>query len=234
LKNFKKHIIIFYITLAPLLNIKGQGFSFSLNGDTMLVLNSTTDYLSSNLVNLQNNTLAIDIIRIENDMPSNNWYSGLCTDVCYTAITDSIRIYIPPNNTQEFKMYFSKYGTPTSDTAHTKMLFRNVDNPLNAFTQNYYATLNSTILDVIYISISTDILIYPNPVRSHSVLYLKNTQGVIFSFTLFDIYGRPVRTIQNINEPQIVIERQNLNSGIYFFQITTGKNKSYSGNLIFE
>ncbi len=77
----------------------------------------------------------------------------------------------------------------------------------------------------------TEIEVYPNPFSQRVVL--KFVQGIEdASFILYDLYGKKIKSLENISGGSIILHRGNLESGIYFYQVIDGKKKAYSGKLI--
>ncbi|MCH8319032.1 MAG: T9SS type A sorting domain-containing protein, partial [Bacteroidetes bacterium] len=52
------------------------------------------------------------------------------------------------------------------------------------------------------------------------------------SFTLYDVFGKRIKQIDHIKSQQIVIQRGNLSSGVYFFKITDNSSILSTGKLI--
>jgi hypothetical protein len=75
--------------------------------------------------------------------------------------------------------------------------------------------------------------LYPNPTNQSTTLEFSNpTQNCIL--TLYDLRGQVVRTIKNITSDKVVIERQSLTSGLYFFQLGTDRQTIATGKLTIE
>ena len=79
------------------------------------------------------------------------------------------------------------------------------------------------------------IRIFPNPFTSSTTLYINSPQlsgirGV--SFTLYDVFGKRIKQIDHIKSQQIVIQRGNLSSGVYFFKISVKNKVIGSGKLL--
>lgn len=82
-----------------------------------------------------------------------------------------------------------------------------------------------------YSSICT---VYPNPFRYSAILQCENVEAENYIFTLFDRDGRNLRTIKFISTDNIEIERDDLPSGLYFFQIRSDKGIKSTGKLIIQ
>lgn len=228
--NFLRIFTLVLISFAG--SAFGQDLEYTKTSDSLLILNSgNSDYLTADLKNKTNDTLSIKIVRLLNDLPQ-NWLSGLCADVCYPAMTDSIEVAIPPLSIQEFRMYFNTYGpvNELKDTAKTTILFMN--NNANYYVQNFYSLFSSSFLDVSKIdNESKDILIYPNPFSVNTNIDLKLINDII-SIELISYSGQLVRIFNNFDsEGKIEITNKGLESGIYFFKVRTA-NKIFIKKLI--
>ncbi len=77
-------------------------------------------------------------------------------------------------------------------------------------------------------------LIYPNPTNQTATIEFNNPTKQNFTLTLYDLRGQIVRTINNITADKVEIERQNLASGLYFFQLRTDRQVMATGKLTIE
>jgi len=76
--------------------------------------------------------------------------------------------------------------------------------------------------------------IYPNPTNENAILEFENSNKENCTLRLYDRHGQPVRTIINIRSDKVEIDRQNLQSGLYFFQLQTDKQIIATGKLTIE
>ena len=76
-------------------------------------------------------------------------------------------------------------------------------------------------------------VLYPNPVRSESILKL-NTPVTNGTLKLLDALGREIRTVENINGKEIKINKQSLTSGMYFYRVSSDNKIVGSGKIIIE
>ena len=92
-------------------------------------------------------------------------------------------------------------------------------------TCNISTEINENILP------ETELTIYPNPFSSsasiNSTAFLNSAE-----LTIFNIYGQKVKTVSNLSGTTIKIERENLNSGIYFYELKQGIKNIATGKLI--
>ncbi len=99
-------------------------------------------------------------------------------------------------------------------------------------TNNTFNTLVYTIpVGLDEITIQDGISVYPNPVDESATLYFKNPAQDKFTFTISDLEGRNVFE-QNVNSEQIIIQKRNLNTGLYLFKLSNGAVNYYGKFVI--
>jgi len=75
--------------------------------------------------------------------------------------------------------------------------------------------------------------IYPNPMSDFSIIELPAlVQNVDFS--LYDVLGRPVRKVLGIREQSFIIEKEDLERGIYLYRIEEKDGRFWTGKLVVE
>lgn len=80
---------------------------------------------------------------------------------------------------------------------------------------------------------ANDIDIYPNPAGSSFTIDLAAFSGSAVNIEIYDILGKKVATYGSIRNLKYTIDRNDLNSGIYFVKIKNG-NSSLTKKIIFE
>jgi hypothetical protein len=71
-----------------------------------------------------------------------------------------------------------------------------------------------------------NITIFPNPFFSQTTLH----SNIIFNdaiLTVYNSYGQQIKQIKNISGQTIILQRDNLSSGLYFLQLTQD-NKTFA------
>ncbi|HKR03254.1 MAG TPA: T9SS type A sorting domain-containing protein [Bacteroidia bacterium] len=76
--------------------------------------------------------------------------------------------------------------------------------------------------------------IAPNPFSDKTIIHFNNPAGENFSFKLFDINGALIKNILNIKKNFLIVERENLKSGMYIFKLSGESGKVSSGKLMVE
>ncbi len=80
--------------------------------------------------------------------------------------------------------------------------------------------------------VSDDLLIYPNPFTNSTTIKFNNSDNSDFDLTLFDISGKIVKIISNINTGLIHLDRDELTAGFYTVELKG--NKTLRGRIIIK
>jgi hypothetical protein len=120
-------------------------------------------------------------------------------------------------------------GTPVNNTAYIYFDF----NP--AVVTN--TTLN-TLVDTIPVGLPANISnrrvwLYPNPFNQSATLTYDNPNAELHQLIVSDVTGKQVQAAQNSTSNSMVIERQKLSKGIYFYRLTnTATNDVHIGKFV--
>lgn len=82
-------------------------------------------------------------------------------------------------------------------------------------------------------SLSSKIKLYPNPASSYTVVEF-NDNANSHNVTVMDVAGRVIRTIENHKYNTLRIDREDLNAGVYFINVTNNAGQTGSVKLIIE
>jgi hypothetical protein len=74
---------------------------------------------------------------------------------------------------------------------------------------------------------------FPNPFNQSVLIQFDNNNQENFTLTVYDQLGKIVRNITDIRQDHVVIEKQDMSSGLYHFQLSSSA-KSIKGKLIVE
>jgi hypothetical protein len=80
----------------------------------------------------------------------------------------------------------------------------------------------------------TKFKIYPNPTNQFATLEFNNPTKQNCTLILYNLQGQVVQKIKNITAEKVEIEKQNLSTGLYFFQLHTDRQIIANGKLTFE
>jgi Secretion system C-terminal sorting domain len=77
-------------------------------------------------------------------------------------------------------------------------------------------------------------ILYPNPMHDKTVLTFDNPGKRRHILILYDVQGRVVKTISNITNNKVIIEKGHLLGGLYFFSLFDDEKIIAKGKLIIE
>jgi hypothetical protein len=73
--------------------------------------------------------------------------------------------------------------------------------------------------------------IYPNPFDNTATLHISNVNGNV-SLAMYDVLGKEVKNIMNIKNENVLINRDNLPDGIYFYQVKNNDSTIATGKIV--
>ncbi len=71
---------------------------------------------------------------------------------------------------------------------------------------------------------SNDFVCYPNPTSGEVTVSLANNQDALSSIVVYDLLGKTIRSVKSNNTVTETIDLSDLNSGMYFIEVTTDTN----------
>jgi hypothetical protein len=74
--------------------------------------------------------------------------------------------------------------------------------------------------------------IYPQPMQSHSRLQIDGKISKPMTILIVNAHGQRVRVLNNIHQSTIILERNDLQAGIYFYQLVSENDVIGNGRLI--
>ena len=141
-------------------------------------------------------------------------------------------------------------GTFVADSAYTSLIiggFKSTTDmtivPVNNFPKitnppcsyyyvDYVVVQKLSTLNITNAPAKIDCRVYPNPFTEHTTLIFNNTNEQGCSFTLFNEQGQIVQKTENITSSVVRIDRNNLPSGFYYYQLRNGNSIIANGKLI--
>ncbi len=78
----------------------------------------------------------------------------------------------------------------------------------------------------------THVHVFPNPAVDFITIAFENPTGAAHAFTMFDMAGRTVKRINNIQASSFQIERGGMNDGVYIYSLSNQKGKVAEGKLM--
>ena len=77
-----------------------------------------------------------------------------------------------------------------------------------------------------------EVLIYPNPFCISSTIEITIEPNIKYDFILYDQFGRVVKEIMNITEKKTIIQKNDLDSGMYFYKAISTGNIIGTGKIL--
>lgn len=76
--------------------------------------------------------------------------------------------------------------------------------------------------------------VFPNPVRNHFSINFESGKEIITGIEFYNILGINIKTIQNVFEKKIQLEKDDFKAGIYIFKVLLSDDRYVFGKLIIE
>ncbi len=127
-------------------------------------------------------------------------------------------------------------GTSAAALAHYDSTITITRNFLEHYTCGIALNCNYTatpVLGLDDLSAEAAFVIYPNPANTAATIDLSQFTGYEVAIELYDALGRQVKNINNIKTDTYIMQRDNLQSGIYFMNVLV-EGKKFSKKIIFE
>ncbi len=150
-------------------------------------------------------------------------------------LPDSSANQLASNGFVSFKLT-PKSTTPLSTVIKNKAaIYFDFNEPI--ITNETFHTIAEDFIEVIITKVSgfsdskPDIVVSPNPFIDQTVMHIQNHKADTYQLHIYDLHGRLVR--QEIHHrPDILLKRNALIEGIYFYQVESNKGLSVSGRLM--
>lgn len=98
----------------------------------------------------------------------------------------------------------------------------------NIFNTEFTGTLKNTDFD------TSDFVLYPNPASDFVQINLQNDSEKIKNIVLYDIVGKVIISVSDVNSPEAKISTSQLNKGLYLIEITSDTNLKQVKKLIIK
>jgi len=95
-------------------------------------------------------------------------------------------------------------------------------------------TLNLAITGVGEVNLTNTFSLYPNPFSTQAILKFNNPAKEKFTLSIYNLQGQLVQAEENIFSDYVAIDRKNLNSGLYFFQLMTERKGIVAGKFMVD
>jgi hypothetical protein len=75
--------------------------------------------------------------------------------------------------------------------------------------------------------------VYPNPITSTATVSFDYDSGE-YAFEVYNLAGARMKQIRNITTGEFTFDRENLETGIYFYRLSNNTGSTYSGKLLVQ
>lgn len=145
---------------------------------------------------------------------ANKWYSAGTVNVTYTA---------------------DGYTVAKLQTGKILYVGGNASTGNGSYKYCYLVNESSIAVGINDLLTNYSINVSPNPFTTAAVIQINSDMKIKNArLKLFDLIGNEIRSLENIDENQIKIERENMTSGIYLYKLTEGNEIIAAGKLIVE
>lgn len=96
-----------------------------------------------------------------------------------------------------------------------------------------YPGMTTGIIKDRFTNAQDNIKIFPNPFSTSTTIEI-SAESKEVAISIYDLFGKEVRRIEHINSSYITIERGNLATGMYFYEIVNSKKRIGTGKLIVQ
>ena len=100
------------------------------------------------------------------------------------------------------------------------VIWPNFYSPFPSTSDEFTGIINVSTLSSVAQKQSEDFNIFPNPITETAII---KTQHTISTFKMFDILGNVVRYVENVHDNFMAINKNELESGIYFIELKIGE-----------
>jgi uncharacterized repeat protein (TIGR01451 family) len=82
--------------------------------------------------------------------------------------------------------------------------------------------------------LSPEVVVYPHPLTQQSLIQVIGSENMLFHFTLFNLNGAVLREEAAMRGSGLVLERNGLPAGIYFYQLRGEDGIQHNGKLLIQ
>jgi cytochrome c peroxidase len=156
----------------------------------------------------------------------------------FETLEEVIQFYseeVIPNDQSMFNWIFGEdfTGYDFSEAEKADLLaFLKVLTDENLLTDDRWSNPWESISTAVSTPELQNISVYPNPTDDQLIIELNNSEGIMYSISIYDARGQLVESI-NTNDSQLTFDRKKLPPGIYELQATNG-NKQRTFQIIFK
>ena len=121
-------------------------------------------------------------------------------------------------------------GTQIKNTAH---IYFDFNTPIVTNTTQNEFTATASISE--FAKSNAEVSVYPNPFNANAIFVIKSEKtNETYSFEMFDVLGKTVKSVHGITTKQFQISRDNIEAGIYFYKIYSAERIIGNGKVVIK
>ena len=194
--------------------------------------------------NILNRIIDFPQLKEVNEIAAASNFGYLVTGVKYQDYYNSVAVVYKLDSAFniEWEKDIDNYLLENATTAiqvgnHYYFIMANVNShksDLNGFSLTKLDTIGNVVsVEMPQKSVTPVCLVYPNPFSISATLTAKNPENKMFSIAVYNVFGKIVYEGW-FTTSSLVINRNNLSTGIYFYRLTDGSVMLSTGKLVID
>jgi len=157
-------------------------------------------------------------------LPPANSYSSFTVNIQYNSSSIPDTLYV---------MFLSSKGDPISPDAQAMLCSGSTDcSFLYVDSLNFNPAISLGLASFAKKKISINV--FPNPFSESTTISIEGLEYLgNATFTLYNVLGEKVKSF-TVNTPTFSIQREGLQSGVYFYQLNDEKQNSFNGKIVLK
>ncbi len=120
------------------------------------------------------------------------------------------------------------YASTTADTICLTDFVDGVNHNYEKVTSvSDYSCVELVTTNTEDIDMAASVLVSPNPFRNKAIVNFPNPNGLAHQLLLMDANGQVLRQYDDINTDHLLIERNDLPKGVYFYRLSSAKGQAF-------
>lgn len=221
--------------------LHAQGLQYTFHDTASTIAPNWAVEFMTDIYNPSKQALPFNVVRVNDSLPSNDWKSWICTDICYdSSVSAPPTVMINPGATLTCALSIQS-GTSKGD-AHVTLRFSQGANLTSIRTQTYTAVFAESAVNEPKEAPSALRLPYPNPTTSLLMIPIGNGSGSSRSASLkvYDANGHMVgdfsdraRAAAGGGDQVVMLDFTSYPAGTYLYQLSVdGRTETSSFALV--
>ena len=176
--------------------------------------------------NIHDNTIGLKLDRFWNESGITFKNNRICSNTTWN---------IEYHHTQNADLSKNCFCLTDLSSIHAKIRDGYVDAAYGLVTVNIDNACNAGVTKVEHTpQVASPVKVYPNPFSDQTIIEFGYSPDHNYNITITDQLGRTVSTTEKINSGKVIVERNNLPSGLYYYRLHEDQEVINSGKLVVE